>query len=380
MNLSTICQSIPPSGIREVFNRIAENKDMISFAIGEPDFTTPQPFIESAIQTLGEGKTHYTPNAGLYVLRTAIANSYEPGRYTPEQVVVTAGATEAILLTLMALVNPGDEVIVSEPYWPAYIGQILTCGGVPRFVRTFEKDNFSLKPEQVEKVITPKTRFLIINSPTNPSGAVTPKEDLRVLADLVIKHNLIVLTDEVYHRILFEGTFASIADFTDAREHCIVIDSFSKTYAMTGWRVGYAIAPENIAKAITKMHENTSSCVSAFAQAAAVKALETGEPYVYEMVREFADRRNLVVEGIRSIPRLSTIKPAGAFYLYFNISETGMKARDFVFSLLEKGKVALVPGSAFGQGQEAYVRMSYASSQENLRKGLGRIADFVNMI
>ena len=318
MQPSIVCQRIPPSGIREVFNRIAENKDVISFALGEPDFTTPAPFIEAAIQTLGEGKTHYTPNAGLYALRSAIAKSYENGRYTPEQVVVTAGATEAILLTLMALVDPGDEVIVSEPFWPAYIGQILTCGGVPRFVRTFEKDNFSLKPEQVEKVINPKTRFIIINSPTNPSGAVTPWEDLRALADLVIKHNLIVLTDEVYRRILYERTFASITDFEDMRDRCVILDSFSKTYAMTGWRIGYAIAPENIAKAMTKMHENTSSCVSAFAQAAAMKALEIGEPYIREMVREFTARRDLVVEGIRSIPRLSTIKQAGAFYLYFN--------------------------------------------------------------
>jgi len=377
---SNVCQSIPPSGIREVFNRIAENKDVISFALGEPDFTTPAPFIEAAIKTLGEGKTHYTPNAGLYALRSAIANSYENGRYTPEQVVVTAGATEAILLTLMALVDPGDEVIVSEPFWPAYIGQILTCGGVPRFVRTFEKDNFSLKPEQVEKVITPKTRFIIINSPTNPSGAVTPKEDLRALADLVIKHNLIVLTDEVYRRILYEGTFASITDFEDMRDRCVILDSFSKTYAMTGWRIGYAIAPENIAKAMTKMHENTSSCVSAFAQAAAIKALEEGEPYIRGMLREFTTRRDLVVEGIRSIPRLSTIKPAGAFYLYFNISDTGMKARDFVLSLLEKNKVALVPGSAFGEEQENYIRMSYATSQNNLLKGLERISDFVSKI
>jgi aminotransferase len=380
MDQSTVCQSIPPSGIREVFNRIAENSDVISFALGEPDFTTPQPFIDAAIQTLGEGKTHYTPNAGLYALRSAIAASYAPGRYKPEQVVVTAGATEAILLTLMALINPGDEVIVSEPFWPAYIGQILTCGGVPRFVQTFEKDHFSLKPEQVEKVITPKTRFIIINSPANPSGAVTPKDDLRALADLVNKHNLIVLTDEVYRRILYEGTFSSIADFEDVRDRCVILDSFSKTYAMTGWRIGYAIAPENIAKAMTKMHEITSSCVSAFAQAAAIKALESGEPHIREMVREFAARRNLVFEGIRSIPRLSAIKPAGAFYLYFNISETGLKARDFVFSLLEKGRVALVPGSAFGQGQEDYIRMSYASSQESLRKGLDRIADFVSNI
>lgn len=379
MQISPVCQNIPPSGIREVFNRIGDYKDVISFALGEPDFTTPAPIIEAACQTLARGETHYTPNAGQYALRSAIAGGYN-GKFTPEQVVVTAGATEAILLTLMALLTPGDEVLLSEPYWSAYIGQIMACGGVPRFVRTFEKDNFSLKPEQVEKAITPKTRFLIINSPTNPSGAVTPREDLRALADLVIKHNLIVLSDEVYKRILYEGEFASITDFPGMRDHCIVIDSFSKTYAMTGWRIGYAIAPENVARAMTKMHENTSSCISAFTQAAALKALELGEPYVRDMVREFSARRDLVVEGIRSIPRLSTIRPSGAFYLYFNISETGMKARDFVFALLEKGGVALVPGSAFGQGQENYVRMSYASSQQNLRRGLERIADFVSKI
>ncbi|MHC1773406.1 MAG: pyridoxal phosphate-dependent aminotransferase [Flexilinea sp.] len=380
MQPSLISQNTPQSGIREVFNRIAESNDVISFALGEPDFTTPNPIIEAAYKALVNGETHYTPNAGLYALRSAISNIYEKGRFCPEQVVVTAGATEAILLTLLTVVNPGDEVIVSEPYWPNYIGQIKTCGAVPRFVRTYEQDGFSLKPEKVENAITNKTKIIILNSPANPTGAVISKEDLRGLADLAIKHNLTIISDEVYRHILYEGKFMSIADFDDIRSQCIIIDSFSKAYAMTGWRIGYAIAPVHIAKAMTRMHENSVSCISAFTQIAALKALEIGEPYIQKMVSEFAIRRDLVVNGIRSIPRLNTICPTATFYLYFNICETGMNSRDFVFSLLDKEKVALVSGNAFGQGQENYVRLSYASSQQNIRLGLERIADFVNKI
>ncbi|MEN6524661.1 MAG: pyridoxal phosphate-dependent aminotransferase [Anaerolineaceae bacterium] len=377
---SQISQEIPPSGIREVFNRVAESKDVISFALGEPDFNTPKPIIDAAYEALLNGETHYTPNAGLYALRSAIAASYPDRDYAPEQVVVGAGGTESIFLTLLSVVNPGDEVILTEPYWPNYIGQIKTCRGVPKFVRTYEEHGFSLKPEDVEKAITDKTKVIIINSPANPTGAVISKEDLRGIADLVIKHNLIALTDEVYRDILFEGEFASITDFEDVRDHCIVINSFSKTYAMTGWRIGYAIAPRHIAAVMAKMHENSVSCISAFSQKAAIKALEIGKPYIQEMVKEFAVRRDLMVNGIRSIPGLNSFGPIATFYLYFNISGTGLNSRDFVFSLLEKEKVALVPGSAFGNGQENYVRLSFASSQENLRKGLERIANFVHSL
>ncbi len=380
MQPSRISQEIPPSGIREVFNRVAESKDVISFALGEPDFTTPKPIIEAAYNSLLNGETHYTPNAGLYALRSAIAASYPNRNYSPEQVVVGAGGTESIFLTLISLLNPGDEVILSEPYWSNYVGQILTCRGVPKFVRTYEEDGFSLKPEAVEGAITDKTKVIIINSPANPTGAVISKEDLRGLADLAIRHNLIVLSDEVYRDILFEGKFESITDFEDVREQCIVINSFSKSYAMTGWRIGYAIAPKNIAAVMTKMHENSASCISAFSQKAALKALEIGKPYIQEMVKEFAIRRDLMVNGIRSIPGLNSFGPIATFYLYFNISGTGMNSREFVFSLLEKEKVALVPGSAFGNGQENYVRLSFASSQENLCKGLERIANFVDRL
>jgi aminotransferase len=380
MQPSKISQEIPPSGIREVFNRVAESKDVISFALGEPDFATPKPIIDAAYESLLNGETHYTPNAGLYALRSAIAASYPNRNYSPEQVVVGAGGTESIFLTLISILNPGDEVILSEPYWSNYVGQILTCRGVPKFVRTYEEDGFSLKPEAVEKAITEKTKVLIINSPANPTGAVISKEDLRGLADLAIKHNLIVLSDEVYRDILFEGKFESITNFEDVRDQCIVIDSFSKSYAMTGWRIGYAIAPKNIAAVMTKMHENSASCISAFSQKAALRALEIGKPYIQEMVKEFAVRRDLMVNGIRSIPGLNSFGPIATFYLYFNISGTGMNSRDFVFSLLEKEKVALVPGSAFGNGQENYVRLSFASSQENLRKGLERIANFVDTL
>ncbi len=378
MRLSNVSQNTPPSGVREVFNRIAEADDVICFALGEPDQTTPAPIIEAACESLRQGHTHYTPNAGFYALRRAIAASYPDRGYTPEQVVVTAGGTEAILLTLLSVIDPGDEVIVSEPYWPTYLGQINACGAIPRFVRTFEEDGFALRPENVERAITPRTRMIIVNSPANPTGAVMSREELDAIARIAQRYDLIVLSDEVYQHILYEGPFASIADSPGMEDRCIVINSFSKAHAMTGWRVGYIIAPEPIARAMTNMHEYSVSCISAFSQAAALKALEAGEPYLRAMVEEFRQRRDMVVEGIRAIPGLRCARPRGTFYLYFNISGTGLDARRFVYELLEHQKVALAPGTAFGSDQEDYVRLSYASSRENIREGLARIAAFVN--
>ncbi len=379
MQPSQVSIHTPPNGIRAVFNQIAEAEDVISFALGEPDFPTAEPIIQMACETLRQGRTHYTPNAGLYELRAAIANRYG-GRYKPEQVVVTAGATEGILLTLLSLINPGDEIILAEPYWPTYLGQINSCGAVPRFVRTYEEDGFSLRPENIEKAITSRTRLIIVNSPSNPTGNVIPGQTLEEIARLAQKHDLIVLSDEVYEHILYEGAYESITRLPGMEDRCILVNSFSKAYAMTGWRVGYVIAPEPIAAVMTDMHEYSVSCLSAFAQTAAVKALEAGQPYVQAMVDEFHVRRDMVVEGIRAIPGLHCIQPGGAFYLYFNISGTGLTSRDFVYRLLEQEKVALAPGSAFGQGQENYVRLSYANSRENIQEGLRRMARFVSRL
>ena len=378
MQPSAFTQKSPPSGIRAVFNRIAESTDVISFALGEPDFDTPPPLIEAACKAMREGRTHYTPNAGLYDLRAAIAALYPDT--APEQVVVTAGGTGAIHLTFMTLLNPGDEIIVGTPYWPTYLGQIHACGAVPRFVPTQEADGFALKAEQVERAITPKTKMLLINSPCNPTGAMLSPEDLRALAALAIKHDLLVLSDEVYRHIVYDSAFHSIASLPGMKDRCVIIDSFSKAYAMTGWRIGYVVAPPHISAIMTSMHEYTVSCIPAPTQMAALKALEAGAQYVTDMTAEFAQRRALIVQGIRDVERLSCVCPPAAFYLYFNISKTGLDSETFVYSLLEKEKVALAPGSAFGEGQESYVRLSFANSQEMLTEGARRIARFVRAL
>lgn len=378
MKPSILSKNTPPSGVREVFNHIAESGDVISFALGEPDFHTPAPVIEAACEAYRGGKTHYTPNAGLYVLRSAIAALYED--CVPEQVVVAAGATGAILLTLLTLLNPGDEVIIAEPYWPTYLGQINASGAIPRFVRTRKEDGFILRAEQVEAAITSKTRMILINSPSNPTGVMIPPDELKQLAELAVRHDLMVLSDEVYRNIVYEGEFTSIFTMPGMAERCVIIDSFSKSYAMTGWRIGYAVAPINIAEAMTNMHEYTVSCIPAPTQIAALKALEVGQPYVKAMRDEFALRRKLVVEGISGIDRLKCVNPTAAFYLYFDIEDTGMNSRDFIYRLLDEKQVALAPGTAFGSGQEQYIRLSYANSQKAIREGIERIEEFVHKL
>lgn len=376
MQLSNFVLNTPPSGIRAIYNRIAEMPDVISFALGEPDFDTPAPLVEAACRAYRGGKTHYTPNAGLWELRCAIAGSYTGIHIAPKQVIVTAGATEALLLTMLATLNPGDEVIVSEPYWPTYLGQIRACGAVPVFVRTYEADGFSLKSKHVREAVTPRTRMLIINSPANPTGAIIPRAELEDLADLAQERDLLVLSDEVYRHITYGKAFTSISQLPGMAERCVIIDSFSKAFAMTGWRIGYAAAPPEIARAMESAHEYSVSCIGAPVQLAALEALRLGDTLIRPMRTEFETRRKLITDGINGIGGLHCLCPDAAFYLYFNISGTGLDADTFASSLLEQQRVAVSPGTAFGSGQEQYIRLSYANSRENLTEGLRRIRAF----
>lgn len=379
MRLSDLTLGTPPSGIRAVFNRIAESENVISFALGEPDYSTPVKFLEGISESMNQGKTHYTPNAGIMDLRVAIAESYGERGIDPRQVVVTAGATEALLLLFMTLLNRGDEVIVMEPYWPTYLGQIRAVGGVIRFVRTYEEDGFVVKKENIESAITDKTRMIILNSPANPTGAMISREELGAIAEIAVKHDLIVISDEVYKHIVFgRNEFHSIYDFPGMRERCVIVDSFSKAYAMTGWRIGYIVAPAGTAKALESMHEYGVSCISEPIQRAAIRALKCGREFVEEMRESFEKRRNLITEGISSIEGLRCLVPPATFYLYFNIEKTGMKSNDFVNMLLDEQSIALAPGTAFGQGQENYIRLSYANSEENIKTAIGRIDRFVH--
>lgn len=377
MKLSKFYSTTPPSGIRKIFNRIAEKNDVISFALGEPDFCTPPEIIHVAQRCLEEGKTHYTPNAGIWALREAIAHSYGDGKYEPSQVVVTAGGTEALALIMMALLNPGDEVILPAPCWPTYIGQIQSRGAVIRYIPTSLDTNFTISADQIEKAITPRSKLLIINSPCNPTGTVIPREEIEKISKIAIQYDLTVISDEVYRHIVYDDSFFSITDIPGMKERTILVDSFSKAYAMTGWRIGYLIAPPEIAQAITNLHEYSISCLPEPTQHAAIYALQHTHRFVQPMRDEFLSRRNLVLQQLQQIPFIRSCQPSGAFYLYFDISQTHMTSDTFVYQLLEEEKIALAPGTAFGPGQDSYVRLSYANSEENLKEGLARMQRFI---
>lgn len=379
IKLSDLTLSTPPSGIRAVFNRIAESEDVISLALGEPDNHTPLTFIEAAVKSMQSGRTHYTPNAGLMDLRCAIAESYKNRNILPEQVIVTAGGTEALLLIFMTLLNPGDEVIVMEPYWPTYLGQIKTVGAVPHFVRVYEEDGFVVRKEKLAQAVNEKTRMILLNSPSNPTGAVIDRETVEFIANVAAERNLIMVSDEVYSQMVYEeGTYTSIYDLPGVHSNCLIVDSFSKTYAMTGWRIGYIIAPIHVAKALETMHEYSVSCISEPTQRAALAALKYGEEFIKESLDSLKRKRDLMVQGILSIPGLRCQRPEAAFYLYFNIEDTGMGAEEFVYGLLAQEKLALAPGTAFGQGQESYIRLSFASTEEILETAVERIRKFVH--
>jgi aminotransferase len=379
IKLSDLTLTTPPSGIRAVFNRIAESEDVISLALGEPDSHTSERFIEAAVKSMYSGRTHYTPNAGLMDLRRAIAESYGNRCILPEQVIVTAGGTEALLLIFMTLLNPGDEVVVMEPYWPTYLGQIRTVGAVPRFVRVYEEDGFVVRKENLNQAVNEKTRIILLNSPANPTGAVIHKETMEFIAKLAEERDLTVISDEVYRRMIYEEeTYTSIYDVPGMEERCLIVDSFSKTYAMTGWRIGYIIAPVHVAKALETMHEYSVSCISEPTQRAAIAALKYGEDFVRESLDSLKRQRDRIVEGLSGVPGLRCRKPEATFYLYFNIEDTGMRAEEFVYGLLEQEKLALAPGTAFGEGQESYIRLSFANAEETLDIAAERIRRFVH--
>ena len=381
-DVSRLAREVTGSPIRKMFNIAGAMKDVISFTVGEPDFVTPTNIIDAAMRSLHRGETHYTPNAGLLPLREAISNrvarelSFAPD---PErEIIVTAGGMEALMLGIMVLIDPGDEVIVTDPHWPNYPRQVQMCGGIPRFVTVREEDGFVLDPDKVRTAITARTKMIILNSPSNPTGAVMDRDTLCEIARMAVQHDLFVVSDEVYHHFLYDGTpFASISTFEGMRERALVIDSFSKTYAMTGWRVGYAVGPEVVVKNMVKYQENFIGCVNSQAQYAAIEALEGPQAPLDQMIHTYAERRKLIVEGINAIPGLSCIWPKGAFYCFANIRKSRMGSEDFAMELLKETGVVIVPGSGFGRGGEGYIRLSYATSEKNIALGLARIRRFV---
>lgn len=377
---------IPPSGIRRIFNMAVGQEDCIRFTLGEPDFHTASHIVNAGCRALEGDQNHYTENAGLLELRQAIARRVKAKKgieADPKtEIMVTNGGMEALYLSLHSILNEGDEVIVGSPLFSNYLGEIISCGGVPVCVELRESRDFVIDPAEVERAITPRTKAILLNSPSNPLGSVTGPDVLEQIARISVAYDLYVLSDEVYEEFNYDSRVpvVSIATFPGMRERTVVIDSFSKTYAMTGWRVGYAVGPEAIIRLMTFNQEGVISSVSACSQYAAMEALNGPQDYVGEMIQAFKARRDILVEGLEQVPYVRCRKPRGAFYVFANIMDTGMSSEEFAVELLEKAHVAVVPGDAFGPGGEGYIRLSYVVSEEDIREGIRRMAEFTSRL
>ncbi len=377
--------AVPPSGIRRFFDLASSMKDTISLGVGEPDFKTPYPIRNAAIDSLIDGETQYTANRGLPELRQEIS-LYLSGRYSlsydpDRQILVTIGASEAIDLALRALTSPGDEVLVPEPSYVSYSPGVVFAGGTPVGVETFEKDNFRLTPECLEKAVTPRTKALILPYPNNPTGGVMSREDLEAVARVVEKHDLFVISDEIYSELVYGGhRHVSFASVENMYERTITINGFSKAFAMTGWRVGYACGAEEIISVMNKIHQYAIMCAPRQGQTAAAFALKSGREDGYAEVLRMRDsydrRRRLMVNAFRSMG-LHCFEPCGAFYAFPSIRSTGMTSEEFCSELLKTKNVACVPGTAFGPGGEGNIRCCYATALDKLNVALDRIASFV---
>lgn len=371
---------LKPSGIRKFFDIVATMKDVISLGIGEPDFVTPQTIMEAGINALRNGQTHYTSNAGLIELRQAIASHLEQlygVSYDPQhEVVATVGVSEALYLAMTALLEPGDEVIIPTPCFVAYQAEVILAGGVPIEVPSLMEDNFQPRASAIEAAITPKTKMIFIGYPNNPTGAIASREVLLEIAKLAEQYDLIVISDEIYDRLVYGISHTCFAALPGMRARTVTLGGFSKDYAMTGWRIGYAAAPAEILQGLLRVHQYTLMSAPTASQYAALEALKHGEQHVEDMRKEYDRRRKLIVPGLNDLG-LVTFEPMGAFYAFPNITVTGMDDESFANQLLDEQRVAVVPGSSFGAGGEGFVRCSYATAYENIEEALHRIGNFM---
>jgi aspartate/methionine/tyrosine aminotransferase len=353
-----------------------QGRDIVHLEIGEPDFDTPEHIRESAKQALDAGATHYGPSAGLPELRAAIARHIAETRsipVSPDEVVVTPGAKPIMFFAILALVNRGDEVIYPNPGFPIYESVIHFVGGVPVAIPLVEDTGFGFDLAMLERRVSRKTKLIIINSPQNPTGGVLERSEVERIADIARTFRVPVLSDEVYRRFLYDGEFCSIASLPGMQEQTIILDGFSKSYAMTGWRLGYGVMPAALAEHFTRLMVNSVSCTASFVQLAGITALEGDQAPVARMVDEFRRRRDLVVAGLNRLPGVSCRSPRGAFYVFPNITRLGRKAGEVADRLMQDAGVAVLPGTAFGEHGEGYLRLSYANSEANLRKALDRM-------
>ena len=357
-----------------------EGKDVIHLEIGEPDFDTPANVIQAGTRALNDGFTHYGPSPGLMEVRERIAEEVSRTRkisVTADNVVITPGGKPIMFFTILALVDEGDEVLYPNPGFPIYESMIRFVGGVPVPMKLLASRDFNVDVDEVAGQITPKTKLMILNSPNNPCGSVIENEDLRALAELAREHDITILTDEIYSRFLYEGEFASVTSFPGMLDRCIILDGFSKTYAMTGWRIGYGVMPLELVEPVSRLSTNSVSCTASFTQMAVLEAMNGPQEDAYAMVAEFKKRRDIIVDGLNRIPGIRCPMPTGAFYVFPSVEGTGITSREFADGLLEDEGVAGLAGESFGEFGEGCVRFSFANSAENIERALERIERFV---
>ena len=382
-SLSKTIENIKPSGIRKFFDIVSEMKDAISLGVGEPDFETPWHIREEGIYALEKGKTFYTSNAGLKNLREEINNYLNRTQkisYNPmTEILVTVGGSEAIDIGLRAVINSGDEVIIPQPSYVSYEPCALLAGAKPIIIDLKAENEFRLTPEELENAITDKTKVLVLPYPNNPTGAIMEREDLEKIADVIKRHNILVMSDEIYGELTYKGQHVSIASLDGMQERTILINGFSKAYAMTGWRLGYVCAPEPIIKQMTKIHQFAIMCAPTTSQYAAIEALKNGADDVLMMRQSYNQRRRFLIARFKEMG-LECFEPYGAFYVFPCIKEFGMTSEEFALKFLQEERVAVVPGTAFGKSGEGYLRISYAYSMENLKIAIDRLERFVNRL
>ncbi|MFC1862049.1 aminotransferase class I/II-fold pyridoxal phosphate-dependent enzyme [Chloroflexota bacterium] len=380
-HISQRVTQISPSGIRKFFDLLASIEGVISLGVGEPDFATPWHISEAAIESLGKGYTMYTSNMGMPELRQELSRylknqydlEYDPGA----ELLITVGVSEALDLAMRAILNPGDEVIIPDPCYVSYPPCVILAGGTPIMVPTHEENNFEIRAAEIESQISSKTRAILIGYPANPTGAVMSRQKLAEVAEVAQRHQLLLISDEIYAKLVYGVEHTCLATLPGMKESTIFLCGFSKAYAMTGWRIGYAAAPREVIAAMTKIHQYSMMCAPTMGQVAAIEALKSGEGSAAEMVEDYNRRRLVMVKGLCDIG-LSCFEPKGAFYAFPSIKSTGMTSEEFAERLLTEEKVAVVPGSAFGQHGEGYVRCCYATSLADIEEALSRMKQFVN--
>lgn len=382
IQLSEITKTISPSLTRRLFNLAQKYDNVIDFTLGDPDIHPHENIKKAGCKAIQEGRTRYSPNAGLLELREIISARYKQQydlEYNPtSEVMVTVGGMEGLYLTLLATINKGDEVIIPAPYWINYVQMVCMCNGVPIIAEPISDNDLSLSIENIKKAITPKTKAIILNTPSNPSGLIIPEASIQQIAELAIDNDLIVITDEVYKTLLYgNARFSSIVTYENMKERTVVINSLSKEFCMTGWRLGYVAAPSELISAMTMFQENVAACAPLPSQYAAIEALKNFKEYSAGMIKEFTHRREVLLEEVAKIKTITVNAPQGTFYAMLNIKSTGLKSEEFAYALLEKEHVAVVPGITYGDCCEGFIRIAFTLDIDKIREGIQRLGRFV---